>query len=153
MPLLATKYFGTLPYECSDCYQFPLGIPGFDDEKQFVLLNIPGKEPLVFLQSVATQTLCFLALPILVVDPVYELCVSIQDLRILDLEPTRQPRLGSEALVLALLAIEKGQDATANLLAPVVINVAKRRAVQAIRCDSVYSHRQSLPQLSRREAC
>jgi flagellar assembly factor FliW len=153
MPLLATKYFGTLPCEAHDFYDFPFGIPGFEEENRFVLLNIPGKEPLVFLQSAQTATLCFLALPVLVADPRYSLSVSIEDLRILELEPSRQPHLGGEVLVLALLAIEEGKDATANLLAPIVINLATRRAVQAIRCDALYSHRQALPQLVRGEAC
>jgi flagellar assembly factor FliW len=153
MPLLATKYSGTVPYECRDCYHFPLGIPGFEDETSFALLSIPGKHPLVFLQSARTATLCFLALPILVADPEYKLSVPFEDLQILELELTRQPRIGGEVLVLALLAIEKGADATANLLAPIVVNLKNHRAVQSIRCDFAYSHRQALPGLARREAC
>ncbi len=153
MPLLSTKYFGNLPCEASNFYQFPAGIPGFEEEREFVLLNIPGKEPLVFLQSAHTQGLCFLALPIRVIDPDYRLSVSFEDLRLLELETTRQPSVGSEVLVLALLSIESGQDATANLLAPIVIHLEKQSAVQAVRCDSAYSHCQSLPQLARSEAC
>jgi flagellar assembly factor FliW len=153
MPLLSTKYFGAIPCQASNFYQFPAGIPGFEEEKQFVLLNIPGKEPLVFLQSALRPGLCFLALPIRVIDPEYQLSVSFEDLRLLELETTRQPMIGSEVLVLAVLSIESGQDATANLLAPIVINLEKQRAVQAVRCDSVYSHRQTLPQLARSEAC
>jgi flagellar assembly factor FliW len=153
MPLLPTKYFGTLSCEPEHCYHFPLGIPGFEDEKTFVLLNIPGKEPLVFMQSAHTQALCFLALPVLVVDPDYRLSVSYEDLQVLEMELDRQPRIGSEVLVLAFLAIEDGHAATANLLSPIVINLATQRAVQAIRCDFTYSHRQAIPGLARREAC
>jgi flagellar assembly factor FliW len=151
MPLLATKYFGKLSSEPADCYCFPAGIPGYQDETTFVLLNLPGKEPLVFLQSARTPALCFLALPILVADPHYKLSVSFEDLQILELELTRQPRIGSEVLVLTLLAIEEGASATANLMSPIVMNLNNRRAVQAIRCDFAYSHRQPLPGLDRSE--
>jgi flagellar assembly factor FliW len=153
MPLLATKYFGKLSCEPADCYDFPSGIPGYEGERTFVLLNLPGKEPLVFLQSVQTATLCFLALPILVADPQYRLSVSFEDLQILELELTRQPHIGGEVLVLALLAIEEGAAATANLMSPIVMNLKNRRAVQAIRCDFAYSHRQPLRGLDRSETC
>jgi len=153
MPLLATKYFGILSCEPADCYHFPSGIPGFEGEYTFALLNLPGKEPLVFLQSAKTSSLCFLALPILVADPRYRLSVSFEDLEILKLGKTRQPRIGAEVLVLALLALEGEADATANLLSPIVMNVQNHRAVQAIRCDFKYSHCQPLPGLARSEKC
>jgi flagellar assembly factor FliW len=153
MPLLATKYFGKVSCEPADSFHFPLGIPGYQDERSFVILNLPGKEPLVFLQSAQTPALCFLALPILVADPDYRLAVSFEDLQVLELELTRQPRIGSEVLVLALLAIEEGASATANLLSPIVINLKNRLAVQAIRCDFAYSHRHPIPGLDRSEAC
>ncbi len=153
MPLLATKYFGTVPFADGDRFHFPFGLPAFENETSFVLIDLPGKQPLVFLQSTETPHLCFLALPVLVVDPHYELAVSFEDLEILELEPTRQPRIGSEVLVLSLLSMAESQPATANLLAPIVINLAHRRAVQAVRWDLAYSHRQSIHSLAGSHAC
>jgi flagellar assembly factor FliW len=43
-------------------------------------------------------------------------------------------------LDLALLSIADGGRMTANLLAPIVINLADRVAVQAVRSDLKYSH-------------
>jgi flagellar assembly factor FliW len=42
--------------------------------------------------------------------------------------------------------ITAGEDSppTANLLAPVVINLNSGRAVQAVRSDSVYSHKKAI---------
>jgi flagellar assembly factor FliW len=153
MPLTSTKYFGTVSCEDGDRYHFPLGLPGFENEKSFVLMNVPGRQPLVFLQSTSTPQLCFLTLPILVVDPEYRLSVSFEDLEILELETTRQPQLGDEVLVLALLSIQDVPAPTANLLAPLVINLGNHCAIQAIRCDTVYSHQHPLPALIRSEAC
>ena len=153
MPLLATKYFGTVTYESIDVLHFPDGLPAFDRENSFVLIDMPGRRPLVFLQSAAREDLCFIALPLLVLDPEYELSVSNEDLSSLKMEPDRQPRIGSEVLVLALLSVQEGVPATANLMAPVAVNLSNRLAVQAIRCDFKYSHRHPVPGLAREEAC
>ena len=89
--------------------------------------------------------------PVLVADPVYKLAISADDLRALGLSVSRQPKIGSEVLVLTLLSIREDAPATANLLAPVVVNVANHRAVQAIRLDAAYSHEQ--PLVVRNERC
>jgi flagellar assembly factor FliW len=85
-------------------------------------------------------TLCFLAFPILVADRNYQLAVSAEDLAALDLDRGRQPKLGREVLVLALVSLHDGFSATANLMAPVVLNLETRRGLQAIRPDRLYSH-------------
>jgi len=142
MPLLETKYFGAMPYGEEAVYEFPSGLPAFENEKRFALLEAPDNAPLVFLQSAETPALCFLAFPILVVDREYRLAISPEDLVSLGLDVRRQPRIGAEVLALALLCVRDGFPVTANLLAAVVINVRNRRAVQAIRSDGAYSYQQ-----------
>ncbi|HLK18290.1 MAG TPA: flagellar assembly protein FliW, partial [Bryobacteraceae bacterium] len=68
------------------------------------------------------------------------LAVSPEDLAQLQLPPDRQPILESEVAVLVLLSLRDGLSTTANLMAPIVINLKTRCALQAIRQDSVYSH-------------
>lgn len=140
MASFATKYFGTLDCERTDLFDFPQGLPGFEEQTTFVLLNLPSRHPLVFLQSTQNPQLCFLGLPIFVVDPDYELSVSVEDLSIMELKRERQPQIGTEVMVLALLSIVEGQSATANLMAPIVLNLSQRIGAQAIRCDFRYSH-------------
>ena len=144
MATIETKYFGSMPFEREACFEFPWGLPAFEEERQFLPLQTAAHGPLLFLQSTGTPSLCFIALPVLVVDPEYKLSVSADDLEALGLRPSRQPWIGSEVLVLALLSIHEQAPPTANLLAPVVVNLADRRALQAIRCDRVYSHEQPL---------
>ena len=153
MPLVETKYFGTMSYGEESAFEFPLGLPGFEEEQRFVPIELPESAPLTFLQSISRPDLCFLAFPILVVDRDYRLAVSPEDLKLLGLDENQQPRIGGEVLVLALLCLRDGFPITANLMAPVVVSLASRRAVQAIRHDAVYSHEHPVPGLREVEAC
>ena len=153
MPFAETKYFKTMAYAEDSVFEFPWGLPAFEHEKRFVLIESPEHAPLVFLQSLANPELCFLAFPILVVDRAYQLGISPEDLNVLELDVARQPELGSEVLVLALLSLHDGFSPTANLMAPIVINLSTRRARQAIRCDSLYSYQHPIAPLCREEAC
>ena len=140
MPSIDTKYFGNMPYREEAVFYFPGGLPAFENEKQFVPIELPDSKPLIFLQSLALPSLCFLAFPILVVDHDYHLGVTEEDLAALGLDPRRQPVPGREVLVLALISLHDGFSATANLMAPIVVNLKTRRGLQAIRQDSRYSH-------------
>jgi len=140
MPSVKTKYFGTLPCAEGAVFDFPQGLPAFEQEKTFVLIESPEGAPLVFLQSIAHESLCFVALPIQVADKNYQLAIAPEDLEELSLDAERQPVLGAEVTVLALISLHDELLATANLMAPVVLNVNMRRGLQAIRRDSRYSH-------------
>lgn len=139
-----TKYFGTLDYAEGSVFEFPQGLPAFDQEKRFVLIELPDRAPLVFLQSLTRASLCFPAFPILVVDNRYELAIAPEDLQALELDGERQPAIGSEVIVLALVSLHDKFHATANLMAPLVLNLEKRRGMQAIRRDMRYSHEHPL---------
>ena len=144
MPSIETKYFGTLPYGDTSVFDFAQGLPAYENEKRFVLIEVPDQSPLLFLQSMATASLCFVAFPILVVDEKYELAIAKEDLEELGLDVQRQPALSEEVMVLALISSHGKFLATANLMAPVVLNVKTRRGLQAIRRDSRYSHAQPI---------
>jgi len=140
MAQVETEYFGTMAYREESVFEFPAGLPAFLNEKRFVPIESPQHSPLLFLQSMIQPALCFLALPIQVVDAEYGLAVSREDLILLDLPSDRQPQLESEVAVLVLLSLHDGLSTTANLMAPIVVNLKTRCALQAIRQDSVYSH-------------
>jgi len=134
------KYWGSLDYCEDSVLDFPAGIPGFEQERQFVLIEQRALDPLVFLQSLATPTLCFPAVHVRTVRPDYQLRISAEELEIVRLPGGRQPLIGRELTCLALVHIGP-DELTANLLAPIVINVPARRAVQAILVGTEYSHR------------
>jgi len=143
MPVMQTKNFGTIAYEPDSELEFPCGLPGFDSRKRFVAVRLVESDPLVYLQSLEDPDLCFVTMPVLAVDPRYRLKVTDEDLGQLGLPPARPPRIGEDVCCLTVLSIRE-TGPTANLLAPVVINLKTRRAVQAIQPGSDYSHQHEL---------
>ena len=143
MPSFETQNFGTIEYEENWMVDFPNGLPGFEERRRFAALSFPDSEPLVFLQSLEDRSLCFVTLPVLAIDPHYRLEIGDEDLARLGLAPKRQPRIGEEVACLAVLTLQESGP-TANLLAPVVINLANLKAVQAIAQESGYSHQHVL---------
>jgi flagellar assembly factor FliW len=144
MAEILTHQVGSLEYNESAVIDFPAGLPGFEDQTRFVLLDPPSSAPVVFLQSLNMLNLCFLAAPVISIDPQYELSVTPEDLRLLGLNEQRQPQPVTEVLCLAILTAPENGPLTANLLAPVVVEIRSRRAVQAVRIDSRYSHQHPL---------
>jgi flagellar assembly factor FliW len=144
MPALNTKYFGVLEYADEAAISFPDGLPGFEDETRFLFIEQPTNYPLVFVQSVARADLCFIALPVLVIEPSYRLSMAPGDLAELGLPAEPPPRIGVEVLCLAILSFSEDAPPTANLLAPIVVNLARRVAVQAIQADGIYPLRAPL---------
>lgn len=140
MPVVQTRRFGVLEYDNSSVLLFPSGLPGFDGQPLFTLVEKPENAPLVFLQSLNTPALCFLAAPVAAIDSNYALAVSAEDLQRLELDPARQPVPNVDVLLLALVCAPENGPLTANLLAPVVINLHTHVALQAVRDDSCYSH-------------
>ncbi|MGI8988805.1 MAG: flagellar assembly protein FliW [Bryobacteraceae bacterium] len=154
MPTLNTKHFGAVEFEEDDVVRFPSGIPGFEDQNSFIFLDRPGTAPVLFLQSVSRADLRFPAVPVQVVDPVYNLALHEDDLAALGLPADRQPAIGSDVLCFAVVAAHPNGLATFNLLAPIVLNPRTRQALQAIRADSVYSHEHCLGRrVGQGEAC
>lgn len=143
MPEFDTQHFGRIAYAEDFTILFPHGLPGFDHLRSFVLLSYPDTQPLVFLQSLEDPALCFITMPVLAADPAYRLEVSPEDLGLLGLPLRAQPRVGEDVLCLTVLSLREAGP-TANLLAPIVVNLKNRRAVQALCPESRYSHRQPL---------
>jgi flagellar assembly factor FliW len=141
-----SKYLGELEYdEAQSVIEFPAGLPGFEDERGFLPVKLPRTEPLLLLQSVNRPELCFMTLPVLSIDPSYRLATMAEDLKLIGFDPDQQPRIGTDVLCVAILSVWEDRPTTANLLSPLVMNLATRRAVQAIQAESNYSHQHELP--------
>src|SRR5690242_7607025 len=96
MPRLSTVYFQELEYKNDSVFDFPSGLPGFEDQIAFLFIDQPQNRPLVFMQSLINPCLCFLALPVLAVDPQYRLNLSGEDLAALGFASCTAPKIGSE---------------------------------------------------------
>jgi flagellar assembly factor FliW len=144
MPQILTKFFGEIDCEADGIYSFPFGLPGFEDQHSFFFMTKPGSEPLLFLQSLATRNLCFILLPILVVNPHFQLELTPEELSELQLPQDRRPVIGKDVLCAVIVCSGHGESPTANLMAPVVVNLQARIGMQVIHGESGYSHRQPL---------
>lgn len=137
---IETKYFGSISLDAGIVIEFPIGLPAFERERAFLAIEHPRTAPLVLLQSVSTPHLCFLALPVSKVDPGYKLQISPEDQAVLGLDGTGDAPAGPGLAVLALVAVRANEKISANLMSPVVVNRANRRAIQSVRWDGAYSH-------------
>jgi flagellar assembly factor FliW len=143
MPEIDTTHFGRISYETDSTFYFPGGLPGFEQVRSFLPLSFPDSQPLIFLQSLDDPGLCFITLPVLAADPGYRLEVSPEDLAAIGMPARVQPKIGADVLCLAVLTLRK-EGPTANLLAPIVVNLRNRRGVQAIAPGGGYSHQHAV---------
>ncbi len=142
MPVLKTEHFGPIGYEAEDVIEFPRGLPAFEDERRFLLIEGPAEPPVVFLQSLRRAELAFICLPVRAVVPDYRLSASPEDLAEIGWEGAEAS--GGELLCLAIVTVREGAPPTANLMAPLLINPATRRGVQTIQVETPYSHQHPL---------
>jgi len=115
---------------------FPLGLPGFANERRYVLLNDHLQAPFYCLQSVDNPAVAFV-----VTDPA-------------TLVPDYRPKNGTNVLkdlqaqsledlqVLVTLSIPPGQprEMTANLMSPLLINLKQKLGKQVVIEKPQYSH-------------
>lgn len=139
MPTCQTRFHGLLEFELEQVLAVPAGLFGFADEREFLLLEIPSRRPMVFIQSTRTADLCFVALPVQVVDQSYQLVLTSSENGLDWRDATAELQMGRDLLCLALLTIADNKPATANLLAPLVIDIKHHKGVQVI-VDGEYSH-------------
>jgi len=144
MPKVETKYFGLLDYEEDAVLHFPAGLPGFESETRFLLIDHPRTKPLVHMQSMRDPGLCFLTLPAQTVEPQYQFTIGAEERAMLGLAEGYEPVLGGDILCLVMLTLLPDQAPTTNLLAPVVIHLANHKAVQVVQSDSRYSHQHAV---------
>jgi flagellar assembly factor FliW len=143
MPNFETKHFGNIEFEEASVVVFPAGLPGFEESRRFLALHFQPSAPLVYLQSLEASELCFVTLPVRAVEPDYRLRMSDEDLERIGLAGGRQPAIGTDVICLAVLSIRESGP-TANLLAPVVVNLNNRLAVQSVAQETDYSHQHAL---------
>jgi flagellar assembly factor FliW len=103
------------------------GMAGFPDAERYALVEIPEASPLFLLRSLDEPGLEFVVVPPAVFFPDY--APEIDDASAARLELTD----AEDALLLVVLTLGEGvEQATANLLAPVVINQRTRVAGQVV---------------------
>jgi flagellar assembly factor FliW len=111
--------------------EFVAPLPGFPDDSRFLLVQVHESGLLYSLTSVKTRGLRFLVAPPAPFFPAY--APEIDDDIVVALGTTDPDDL---LVLLIITPGESARDATANLLAPIVLDRATRRATQLILAGS-----------------
>jgi flagellar assembly factor FliW len=128
-----TKYHGEIEVKSEDVLTFEDGIPGFKEEKQFVLVPFPANEWFHILQSMTTPELGFVVTNPFVFFKEYDFELEQAIVELLE-NPS-----GKEVKVLSILTVRDPlNESTANLQAPLIINLSNRKAKQVILTNSKY---------------
>jgi flagellar assembly factor FliW len=101
------------------------GLAGFPDAERFALVEVPEAAPLFLLRSLDQPGLEFVVVPPSVFFPDY--APEVDDVSAARLELTD----ADDALLLVVLTVGTSA-ATANLLAPVIVNQRTRAAAQVV---------------------
>ena len=124
---ISTKYHSEMELEKNNIITFPQAIPGFPDEKEFIILPLDEAEEFVVLQSIANSQLAFImANPFRFFND-YDFTLEDLVVEILEIESEK------DIHVFSILTVQDSFDqTTANLQAPIVINTKNKLAKQVI---------------------
>jgi flagellar assembly factor FliW len=138
--VIHTSRFGAISITSEDVIQFPEGLLGFNELRGFVLLDDPSDEIFAWLQSCEDPGIAFPLLEPELFAAGYRVQLAKHDLEVLQLASD-----GSGMRSFAVITIPQDPtQMTANLKAPIVINVAKRIARQCVLQDNSLAIREPI---------
>jgi flagellar assembly factor FliW len=131
--LLKTRLFGEVKVKDEEVIHFTKPILGFDDCRQYLLIENESIFPTFWLQSVNDPNLAFPVVSPFSVDENYSI-----NLQALDLDDINLKSL-DDALVLTLMVVPQTLSSIrTNLRAPIIYNPEKKIAKQLILYDEKY---------------
>ncbi|WP_226037129.1 flagellar assembly protein FliW [Aquibacillus saliphilus] len=134
-----TKYFGEINMNDQDVIKFPQGVPGFIDEKEFVLLPLEDNPVFQVLQSTVESELAFIVVnPFLFVTD-YEFDIDDNTMELLDIQSEK------DVQILSIVSLrDPFETSTVNLQAPVVINQKEMIGKQYITNNKKYATKEAI---------
>lgn len=133
---IMTRDFGRLEIEKSDIISFKSGLPGFDNLEDFVLLPLGEESPFIVMQSVDDPDIAFVTVEPGNLMQNYEFEINDKTEKELKIEKI------SDLLILNIITLkDEIKKSTANLSAPIVINIEDKLGKQVILDDQRYQVR------------
>jgi flagellar assembly factor FliW len=133
---LKTTRFGEIEIPPENILTFPEGIPAFEDQKQFIILNHDENEdsPFKWMQSVDNGELAFVIGDPFEIKKDYDFEINDDILKQIELESEK------DLLIYSFVVVpEDVRKISINLKAPVLINHKKKKGIQAIIDSEKYS--------------
>jgi flagellar assembly factor FliW len=132
-------FFKNLVYANEDIITFNSGIPGFEQNKQFVIFSIPEYAPFEWLVCIDGSKLRFAIINPLLFEPNYDPKIIKEQLDDLAVE---RPE---DLLMYVIVTIrENPLESTANLVGPIILNRHKKIGKQIIIDDDRYTTREPI---------
>jgi len=130
---LETRNFGEIEIMIEDVINFKEGLPGFPDNKQFVILT-QDESPVSFLQCVDDGDVSFVVVDMLAFMPDYNPSVDANHIANLG---TYDP---ANFLIFNIATIfDNLSESTVNLKAPIVVNITDKLGKQVVCENDEYS--------------
>lgn len=137
--IIDTSRFGKIELNQEDILNFPEGILGFQDLRNFVLLDDPNDEIFAWLQSCETPHVAFPVLEPELFAENYKVNLTKSDLESLKLDSA------NKAKYFSIITIpDDPTQMTANLKAPIVININQKIARQCVLQDNSLAIREPI---------
>lgn len=139
--LIQTKFHGELNIDSIQQWEFPHGLPGLEEEKQFVLLPIEGNDSFQVMQSVTNTPIALIVSNPYALVENYSITIDEPTLDLLNIKKQE------EVMILTVMSLKQPfESSTMNLQAPLIFNSTNQKAKQMILNDSQFSLRQPIGQ-------
>lgn len=135
-----TTRFGTIEIVENDIITFSDGVPGFPDMHQFVILPYDEESPFIILQSATEDYLAFLMTDPFLFFKEYEFEIDQENMDNLEVKDEKDIAV----YTMVTVPVGKVKEMTANLVAPVVININNRAGKQIVLEKSKYTTKHRL---------
>ena len=133
---IQTAYFNEVEIDPSNILNFQHGLPGFEDEKEFILLPIEENSVFQVLQSVQTAALAFIITNPYDITTNYSFELEEATTHALQIEDEK------EVAVFAIVSLKETiAKSTVNLKAPIILNTTNKKAKQVILNNEDYAIR------------
>lgn len=133
MMTIQTGRFGKIEVSEETLLRFPSGLVGFPAVQEFVVLDVAADCQYQWFQAIREPDLAFVIIDVHLLDQKFQAEVSDEGLAELEITPS------DPVLILAVVTIPAGEpdQATANLRAPLVVNLRTRKGKQLILHESI----------------
>jgi len=126
-----TKVYGIIDVDEKQKIKIPQGLFGFEDYKEYVLLDDVEQGPFFWLQSIEDKEIAFILIDPFLFRKDYEANITNDELA--EIGITSQENI----LIFTIVTIpQDGSSMTANLQGPIIINKKNMTGMQAILSDS-----------------
>ena len=132
---ITTRQFGEIDIDETKIINVPAGIPGFQDKKRYSILQKEEAAPFLFFQSIDDPNLSFVIMDPKSVMPDY----SVEEKDINKVVSWDCDNDEISLFVIVTIPNEVPENATANFLAPLVINTKRKEGLQLILQNTTYS--------------